>query len=51
MALGLLLIGLGGLWTSIHKTPSGGLLTLAMLLAALATLAIGQWVYQRATED
>ena len=45
MALGLLLIGLGVLWTSIHKTPSGGLLTLAMLLAALATLAIGQWVY------
>ena len=51
MALGLLLMGLGVLWTFIYKTPWGVLLTLEMLLAALATLAIGLWVYQRAKAD
>ena len=50
MTLGLLLIGLGVWWTFIYKTPWGVLLPLEMLLAALATLAIGLWVYQRATE-
>ena len=51
MTLGLLLIGLGVWWTFIYKTPQGVLLTLEMLLAALATLAIGLWVYQRAKVD
>src|SRR5262245_4281428 len=51
MALGLLLIAQGVLWTFIHKTPRAVPLTLGMLITALATTAIGWWVYQRGSED
>ena len=50
MFLGLGLMALGALWCFIYESPWADALTAGMLVAALATLAIGQWMTQRGAD-